>query len=140
MVECGTQAVDVTTGVGVAQVGIVLLRRGVLRRTHRTNGRPRAGVIRIPELDQSEVDQHGLSIGADDHILGLDIPVDDAPTVAVRQGGQKLIGPSQHFPLGEHPLSLDTAGETLSLNVIHDQVHLAPLPEEVGHVHEVGVI
>jgi hypothetical protein len=97
-------------------------------------------MTRIPQLHQPKVYQHRLPIGANDHVLRLDVPVDDSLAVTVRQSAQQLIGPLQHLFLRQSALPLNAMIQTLTLDEVHHQVSVAAFFKEVGHPHQMRMV
>ena len=137
MVHCGPQPIHVRSRVGVPHLNLVLLRRRIFRRAYATHGRLCARVVGIPQLDQAKVHQNHPPVGADDHVLRLDIAVDDALRVTVGQSIQNLTCPSQYLLLLHGTVSLDKSSQFLALDKIHDQVGVPPILKEIANPHEV---
>ena len=73
------------------------------------------------ELGDAEVEQLGLPGGRDDHVLGLEIPVDDASSVGGRQGVGDM--PAELKRLAHRHRSPRQPGrERLALDVLQDDV------------------
>ncbi len=115
---------------------IVLLRRSVFRRPHRTDRCARARIVGIPELHQPKIHQNDPSIGTHNHILRFDIAVDDTLAMTILQRIEQLVGPGAHLRFGQLPLSGDTLRQALPFDEIHHQVRIAGFLEEIGHAHQ----
>jgi hypothetical protein len=75
----------------------------------------------------------------DDDVLGLDVPVDHAASVAVGQRVQQLAGPVQHLGLRQGPVGGDQVGQAVPLHELHHQVGVAAFLKEVADAHQVGM-
>ena len=140
MVQGRAQAVDVAAGIRVAGSDVVLLRRGVLRTAHPAHRRPRARVLGVPQLDQSEVHEHRAAVAVDDHVVWLHVAMDDAPSVTVGKGAQQVLGQAQYLGFAQRTVRFDAACQAFPFDQLHDQVNTPALNEEVGHVHQIGVL
>ncbi len=119
LVEHGPQGPHVRLLVDGLQVAPGLLRAHVGRRAHGRAGHGMALGGRPIELDlalevllpqvllpsdlgQPPVEHHGLAELAEHHVLGLDVPVDHAPTMGVGDGLAQIHIPRQQLePLGQ---------------------------------------
>ncbi|OQA95219.1 MAG: hypothetical protein BWY25_02496 [Chloroflexi bacterium ADurb.Bin222] len=139
VVERGAQAVKVAARIGAVPLLAVLLRRRVFRRPHTSHHRARLRIIRIPELDQTEIHEHGSPVGLQDDILGLDVAVDDALRVAVRERVEQLPGIGHHQRLRRRVPAGDAVREIVAFDEIHHQISVAAFLEEIRHAHQVGM-
>lgn len=138
MIQRRAQRVDVSASVGVSLFSVVLLRRGVLRRTQPSHHRSRARVVGIYQLHQSEINQHCAPLRRDNYILRLDVAVDHALLVAIGEGIHQLLGPPKHLAFSQPPLLGDNFIQPLALNQIHHQIGVAILLEVIGDAGQVG--
>ncbi|OQA11683.1 MAG: hypothetical protein BWY63_03885 [Chloroflexi bacterium ADurb.Bin360] len=118
-------------------MGIILLRRGIFWRTHATHNRLRARVIGIPQLHQPKIHQHCLAGSMNNHILRLDIAVDDAFCVTVRQSIKQLATPRNNLGFGLRSLTHQFVCQTLPQHKIHYKIGIATILEEIRHAYKI---
>lgn len=121
----------------MSNVGTVLLGWGVLWCSHAPHHCSCMWVVGIPQLDEAKVHQYHPPIRPDDHVLWLDVPVDHALFVAVRQGIEQLIGPQENLILRQRTVSHNEIGQALPLDKVHNQIDVAAFLKVVDDADEV---
>jgi len=139
MIQRRTQGVDVSARVGASLPGIVLLWWGVLRRAQTSHHRPRARVIGVHQLGQSEINQNRLSLPGDHHILRLDVTMDHASFVTMRKRFYQLSCPVKNLVLGQSSFLGGDLVQPPAVDEIHHQVGVAVLFEVIADARQVGV-
>ncbi len=138
-VEGGPERVNVAAPVGAPGV---LLDGGIPGRSRLPDDR-RRGLPGHEELDEPEVDQHGVALRGDADVVGLNVAVNDGRglSVQVGQGVQNLLHPPHGVGLGDDALMRHVVGEREPGDVVHHQV-LPPLirREDVGDAGQVRVL
>ncbi|PRQ04694.1 hypothetical protein ENSA5_05430 [Enhygromyxa salina] len=136
-------------GVEIAAL-VDLAARGLLgahvargAKDHARAGQDLGGAIGVEQLGDAEVDDLGdlaaVEAPRHEHVLGLEIAVDDAAVVGVLEPGQDLVE-DLAGRLGL-PRLAEAGAELLADEQLHDQVLDARLRgPEVGHADAVGVV
>ena len=105
-------------------------RRGRLRR---------AGRARRHQLRQAEVENLRAAVPGDDHVLGLQIPVDDAPLVRRRQAIRDLRRVVGRFARGQ-AAGIEHLAKRLTVEQLRDDIGDAGVGADVVDDEDVGVI
>ena len=90
----------------------------------------------VARLGDAEVGQPRVAVLVDEHVLRLDVAMQDARAVDVAQGGEQLAG--EALGLG-HVTALQAGGEVAALDVLHHEIR--PIAgAEVVHRDQVRVL
>ena len=135
-VEGGAQGPDVGCRVGVLAAG--QLGREVARGPCHEADRGEL-VVAVPTGDP-EVADLGASGLVDEHVGGLDVPVDDAALMGTGQGAGQLGADVGDPPRRELPVTRDLVGQGLALDVLHDQPGPRVVVDHVVDGDGVGVV
>ncbi|OQA12482.1 MAG: hypothetical protein BWY63_03748 [Chloroflexi bacterium ADurb.Bin360] len=118
---------------------IILFGGRIFRGPHTAKRRLCARVARVPELSQSKIHQHHLTIRLNEHILGLDIAVDDPLSMAIAQGIKNLYAPGDDFRLRKSAMRDQRLVQADTQHQVHDQVGVSLPLEGIRDPHQVGV-
>lgn len=89
-------------------------------------------------LSESEVSQLGVAFG-NEHVLGLDIPMDDIMIIEERNSGNDAPDHLQSFYPFEGSLLVNVVGQVSPIAVLHEQVDIIRGLTEVVELDDVGV-
>ena len=135
LVQHTAQGIDVRPG--VRALPPALLRRHVVRRAHH-HARGRHGRQRLAARD-AEVRHLRRTVGSDQHVLGLDVPVNNALRVSRGEAVGDLNGERDGTGDGQAPGALDQTDEVLGQELHGDEVPAFCFPDLVDP-DDVGVV
>ena len=136
LVENHAGGVQIAAGVDVAALG--LLRRDVVDGAQGLLGEGAVG--RVGEPGDAEVGHLHAPVPENHDVVGLDVPVDDAPAVGVAQGLDDLGDEMEGLPPVELvPLLLHVLLQGDAVDELHDDVLQVRGPAHIIHRHDVGV-
>src|ERR1700737_410104 len=98
----------------------------------------RGGLRDLGELPQPEVPDLGFAVSADEDVLRLQVPMDDAALMSGGETGSDLTGEIDGAPKGV-PLQGEETAEIATLDDLGDEVQRVVLAPDVIHGHDVGV-
>ena len=134
LIQHHTGGVDV--GAGVDTVAPRLLRGNIVHGAQRLLGQRLPGV---GQTRNAEIGHLHAAVPQHHDVLGLDIPVDDAPAVGVAQSAHDLGDEVQRLPPVHAPAALHVLLQGNAVDQLHDDI----LPVRVGGYvvdrHDVGV-
>ncbi|OQA18158.1 MAG: hypothetical protein BWY63_02144 [Chloroflexi bacterium ADurb.Bin360] len=81
-----------------------------------------------------------MSIRANDNILWLYIPVNNATAVTISQRIQQLSSPSQCLILWNSTPALNVLRQAMSADKIHHQIGITAFLKEIGNSHQIRVL
>ena len=96
-------------------------------------------VGRVRGAGDAEVGHLEDAVGADQHVVRLDVAVDDAAPVRVLEPGQRLLGVADRLALGQRRVGVDLVLQRLAVDVLHRDVVLAAGLAAVVDGDDVGV-
>ena len=128
------QRIDIGTVVGMAALG--LLRRDVMDASQCFL---RQGVALAHDPGNAEVHHLDGAVFQHHDVMGLDVPVDDPPTVGVLQSFGDLHGKMQRLLPVEHPFFLHVLLEGNAVDQLHDDIIGAVGGGNVVDLHDVGM-
>ena len=140
LVQHDTEAVDVRPVVG--PLAGRLLRAHVLRRAdhHPLGGQLRRGRI-VGRLGDPEVGHEHVSGGIEQDVVGLDIAVDDALAMGVREGVRNLPRNARRVADGQALVALQELAQRRAVHAPHRDVEdLVPVPANLVDLHDVRVL
>ena len=114
----------------------VLLDRRISRRQH-------LRVLPLPcrHACRTEVDQYRFAVGRSNHDVGrLDVAVQIAVLVHVRQPVQQRVQPPPPFVGGQPPARVQDRLERLALDVLHNDVRGVVRVRTTANAHDVGMV
>ena len=86
---------------------------------------------------EPEVGDAGATVVADQHVVGLEVAVDDAARV---RGGEPLRGLREHREHGGGRARLpEPRAQARARDVLHDEEHAAVVDADLEHGHDVGM-
>ena len=145
LVEDHADRVEIAAG--VERAAGRLLGGHVLRRSADHVGAGEAGQVGVEDLGDAEVEHlHDLVRAGpalrDHDVLGLQVAVDHAARVRLRERGEHLRDQVDDARLGQRPLIARHQAQVLALHVLHRDVERAVLagPPEVEHLDRVRVV
>jgi len=139
-VEHATQAVDVGGRADLGALAPGLLGREEARRAE--EGAAARQPLHFVQLEgQAEVGEERAPLAVEEHVVGLDVAVQDPLVVGVLEG---LAQPQHHrrgLLLGERPGGPHALAEGVPLDVVHDEERgSVGLDPGVAHAHDRGVV
>ena len=126
--------IDVAAGVGAVPAG--LLRRDVVDGAQSLLGQGLGGVL---QAGDAEVGYLHAAVPQHHHVLGLDIPVDDAPAVGVAEAPHDLCNEVQRLPPVQLPPLLHVLLQRDAVDQLHDDILDIAALGHVVHRYDVGV-
>ena len=141
LVQHRAQRVDVGAAVEPALAG-GLLRAHVRGRAddHAGLGEPLGVARAFQHLADAEVRHQHLAVGGEEHVLRLDVAMDDAVAVGVVQGGRGLARDPERVAHRELLLAGEAGAEGLALDVGHGEPEPAGRVARVEHGEDVRVL
>jgi hypothetical protein len=112
------QPQSIEVGARVAAAAGQDLRRGVVGRAGERAGRGDAGLA--VEASRAEVGQPKAPVGVEEHVLGLHVPVEDAPAVRRAEGGSQIPAQTHGLVGRERPPFGHSDMEVRAGHVLHD--------------------
>ena len=134
LIQHHTGGVDV--GAGVDPVAPGLLRRDIVDGAEGLLGQGLAGV---GQTGDAEVGHLHAAVPQHHDVLGLDVPVDDAPAVGVAQAAHDLGDKVQRFPPVHAAPALHVLLQGDAVDQLHDDIFRLAAGGHVVHRHDVGV-
>mmetsp|Transcript_9381 Transcript_9381/g.29942 ORF Transcript_9381/g.29942 Transcript_9381/m.29942 type:complete len:605 (-) Transcript_9381:108-1922(-) len=95
------------------------------------------GVRSVEDLREAKVDELDVALRVEEHVLGLEVPVGDAPLVRVVQSARDLRRDEGHLPRLEAPLVLEVPEQLAAPGDLGQQVErvrAAPGAAQLDHV------
>ncbi len=134
LIQHHTGGVDV--GAGVDTVAPRLLRGNIVHGAQRLLGQRLPGV---GQTRNAEIGHLHAAVPQHHDVLGLDIPVDDAPAVGVAQSAHDLGDEVQRLPPVHAPAALHVLLQGNAVDQLHDDIFPVRVGGHVVDRHDVGV-